>query len=254
MDVNNTMEAITLKQKLLLLGAFLIMLPIALFFISLGVKKSSQTPISTPKVSEIPTNTINPYTGGTAAVTKQPIPSPTPLPPLVLLSSDPANGSNNVTAYKTFTFTFNRFIYPKELSVTSFPTTPFTMRLDNAIMYLDVPSMKDSTQYTFTIIFKDGRSTSITITTIAANSSVYQDTSGQEANTWTINNRPDVTVYNALPYSTSSFSVQPASNPGHYSFIVTLTSDSGKQDFMTWLKTSVGLNDTQIGKLDIQYQ
>ncbi len=139
------------------------------------------------------------------------------------------------------------------MTVAISPTAQESIRLDNTMLYITTPSLQNDTLYTITLSF--GSTTqSFQVTTAPANSSAYNDTLGQQSDIWTKDNRPDVTVYNYLPYSSSTFSIQAVSSPGHYTFIVTQSSATGKQDLLDWLKNTIGLTDTQIGKLDIQYQ
>lgn len=240
------METITRKQKLIMIALFLILLPATLLLISLAVKKSAQTPSSTPELSKTPTNFVTPQQGT--------IPTPTPLPPLQLVSITPPNGTTNILSATTFILTFTRFIYPGEVAITFSPNTTFTVRLDKSTMYIDATALSNGTTYTLTASPTKEISKSFHFTTASATSSVYKDTTGQQIDDWTKNNRPDITVQNNLPHSSSSFTIQSISGSGHYTFQVALIGTTGKQDFMTWLKTTVGLNDTQIGKLDIQYQ
>ncbi len=233
-----------LIKKLVIIGIILCILPFLwLYFNNLFFQKS--------KVSFLTGN-----------------PSPTPVndfihnvkttEPLRIITIDPKNGSTSLSAYTTFTVTFNRPLKQNEITVTFSPVTAFTTRITNNIISIDAPNLQDSMNYILTLSSSvDGYTQAFHFTTVAATSAVYNDTVGQSIDAWTKVNRPDVTVYNNLPASSTDFTIQAVSSPGHYSYLVTLNGtdkNAAKQEFLNWLQTTAGLTNDEIAKLDIQYQ
>jgi len=199
------------------------------------------------------------------------IPTIGPLPtyptnPYQVSSVSPLEGSANVSLTPVITMNFNRAVLQSDIQFTSNPTFPFTEKVSgNSLIITPTSNLAPGTLYTYIVTFPslNDNTTTYHFTTTGPTQEFLPNTepSGfdEAVNKNELETSPDVYVSNLLPYTTNTFAAddQFISTPtGHFQIIVTTkngNSETAKSDFIAWLKSN-GMNNSQIGKLDIIYK
>ncbi len=236
-----------MKNKTVLLLSSLLVLIVLFFFVSIlsGLKKTTNIP--------------------------NPLPTPTPVgsseqfnkTPLKVLQTNPTNGALGVSINQPIIVTFNNPVATNSVVFSIFPEVNYTLssRLDDIIV-TPVSAYQESTQYTYGLSNLDGTQLLKATFSVGPSVSPTIPLTGRYPNLDTVSDSaqrqtyPDIFLAGYVPYQTNSFSVSSdfSSSPsGHYVFTVSQQTNSGKQDFLLWLK-QLGLTQDQINRIEITYQ
>lgn len=191
--------------------------------------------------------------------------SPTSTQPnLFIISTVPSDEKTSVSLSEKITITFNRKITVSEIDFTLLPSLPVTTEInENIITVTPKDPYEPGMKYTFVIRFPNSTllTRSYSFTTIGPTQPFLPDTqptgAAEKEDNFQKENHPDVFLSNQTPFENEMFSIESdfKSTPtGHFYFKIMLKGnyETSKKAVFDWMK-SLGLLDTQIQKLDIEY-
>ncbi|MDP3724110.1 MAG: Ig-like domain-containing protein [bacterium] len=181
---------------------------------------------------------------------------------LVILSTVPRNGEAAVEINIPLRIVMNQPIENVSLTAVVTPRVDYaTQKLGPVFFLTPRTTFEKNTQYTIDILSGNTRVGSFSFITGAQEhaGTAPDESSIQEQERFYLNNYPDVFLSNNIPFDSDQFfikrgGVRPPPDQRNY-FVVTLKGDreNSKEVFLHWLR-SLGLTDTQIQTLDIEYQ